>query len=59
MISVHGELSKEMVALRGMNVEVKGNRGDRLLAMLKVRPTWVEQIVVAQERDPIIQRIKM
>ena len=37
--SVHQELSKEMVALRRMNVEVKYNKDDGLLAMLKVKPT--------------------
>ena len=51
-------VSNELMALRGMNAELRVVKGDGLLAMLKIKPSWVEQIVGAQERDPHLRRIK-
>ena len=46
------EVSTELKALREMNVELRVNGDVGLLAVLKIKPSWVEEIVSAQERDP-------
>ena len=54
----HPERLGEMTALRGINVELKWDNKGRLSAMLKIKPTWLEQIIHAQDRDPALYKIK-
>ena len=49
---------KEMVALRAMNVEIAYEDEGKLLATLKVKPIWLNQIVEAQDMDPSFHKIK-
>ena len=55
----HQGWSNEMVALRRMNVEIECKGEEGLLAMLNIKPTWSEQIICAQDRDPTMQKIKV
>ena len=43
--------SKGMVALRPMNVEIAYEVEGKLLATLKVKPMWSNQIIEVQDRD--------
>ena len=52
-----GEIAKELVALQNMNVELKIGRDDGLVAMLRIKPTWIEQVISAQDKDPHFQKI--
>ena len=40
---------KDMVALWEMNVEIVNRVEGGLLAMIRVKPTWVEQAIEAQK----------
>ena len=47
------------MALRGINIEMKWGGEGGLLAMLKIKPTWLEQIIAAQDRDSALYKIKL
>ena len=49
---------KEMVALRALNAEMSYKDEGRLLATLRVKPSWATQITEAQDRDPALRKIK-
>ena len=40
-------LKKEVIALRGMNVEMHCKNEGGFLATLRIRPSWVDQVVEA------------